>query len=1056
MPAFLKQLTWVEFSTDPKQDDTAYRRLKSGIEGKEPGFVPPTVQAAPIDLAALKIEPRGLRSFEPEDHPFFLKLVLGSRDQRGLPTVLRDWKRLVEQIDPDRTFRVAYWYGPSGCGKSSLVKAGLIPCLAEYVATVYVQAAVGETETRVLHELRKLAGALPTELGLADSMAWLAAHPEAMGGRKLLLVIDQFEQWLHAARGRLDGELATALRYCDGRHMQCLLLVRDEFTVAVHRFMKSLGCEVRENLNYQLIDLFDADFAREVLFEYGRGYGRLPDKLAELTTAQLTFLDRVIADLRDEDGKVVTVQLALLAQMLEGQAWTPAALDQIGGAAGIGRAFLEEEFDKRSASAECQLHRAAAIKVFEALLPHVGTAIKGRSRSRQDLLDASGYAQRPAEFEELVQLLDGQLRIITPVETDDGPGYQLTHDYLVPSLRDWLTAKQRATRRGRAQFRLIERSAFWNQNPENRYLPTGFEYLNIRFFTRSRDWTEAQRRMMRVAGRFLGVRLGAALLLLVVFGVVGWQYGVSQSGQRADGYVNAALNAPPDALPYALRDVIKLPDYVRPVLQKRFGSGGSTGSANDDLTPMQQLHGLCAFAAIGQVRVDELIGHVTREPFHPSAECANLVAALAMSHEAALQEIHRVADAEPKAEIKARLATVALSLGDKALASGMCEFGPDPTQRTVFIAAFPAWHQDLTKLATDIKGLELEKDPALLSALCLGVGSVAAADRQMNDVTALKPLLEGWYRTHTTSGVHSAAGWVLRQWQLMEPAIVAGDAAPEGSDWFVTKSALTMIRVPADEFVRKDDSDANAKPQTVELTRDLWLSDQEVSVKLFREFIDDKRYAEAYPNQAITTWEGEYRFGRAGQPERQPDHPVQQVGWDDAVKFCNWLSRREDLSVCYQWVQEAGGTENAVGVWKLDPAASGYRLPTEAEWEYACRAGAGIAANFSFGDSEKMLADYGWYDSNCGGKTHPIGSKMPNAWGLHDMHGNVVEWCQDWYYDQYSAGPNVDPMGPETGSLRVLRGGSWFDIAIHCHFSFRSLNEPELRDYSIGFRVART
>jgi len=227
--------------------------------------------------------------------------------------------------------------------------------------------------------------------------------------------------------------------------MQCLLLVRDEFTVAVHRFMKSLGCEVRDNLNYQLIDLFDADFAREVLFEYGRGDGRLPDKLAELTNAQRTFLDRVIADLRDEDGKVVTVQLALLAQMLEGQPWTPAALDQIGGAAGIGRAFLEEKFDKRSASAECQLHRAAAIKLFEALLPEVGTAIKGRSRSRKNLLESSGYAQRPDDFAELVQLLDGQLRIITPVETDDGPGYQLTHDYLVPSLRDWLTAKQKAT-----------------------------------------------------------------------------------------------------------------------------------------------------------------------------------------------------------------------------------------------------------------------------------------------------------------------------------------------------------------------------------------------------------------------------------------------------------------------------------------------------------------------------------------------------------------------------------------------------------------------------------
>lgn len=528
LPAFLEQLTWVEFTSDPDQDDTAYRRLKSGIEGKEPGFVPPTVNAAPVDLAALKIVPRGLRSFEPEDHAFFLKLVPGSRDQRGLPTVLRDWKRLVEQIDPDRTFKVAYWYGPSGCGKSSLVKAGLIPCLAEYVATVYVQAAVGETEGPVLHELRKLAATVPANLGLADSMAWVASHPVAMGGRKLFLVIDQFEQWLHAARGQLDGELATALRCCDGRHMQCLLLVRDEFKIPAHRLMKVLGIEQRENFNFALIDLFDAEFAREVLFEYGRGYGRLPDKLTELTNAQRTFLDRVIADLRGEDGKVVKVQLALLAQMLDGQRWTPAALDQIGGAAGIGRTFLEEKFDKRSASAECQLHREASIKLFEALLPELGTAIKGRSRSRQDLLEASGYAQRPDDFADLLQLLDAQLRIITPVETDDGPGYQLTHDYLVPSLRDWLTADQKSTWRGRGFLLLAERTAEWIPRQKVRSLPGPLEYMRIiaatylptrRLQRPAQRLKPPQRRLLWAATRWLGM-MGAVLLLVV--SLLGW------------------------------------------------------------------------------------------------------------------------------------------------------------------------------------------------------------------------------------------------------------------------------------------------------------------------------------------------------------------------------------------------------------------------------------------------------------------------------------------------------------------------------------------------------
>ncbi|HND54465.1 MAG TPA: toll/interleukin-1 receptor domain-containing protein, partial [Pirellulaceae bacterium] len=478
LPAFLKQLTWVEFTADVEKDETAWRRLKAGITGEAPGFVPATKTIASADLAAQRIVPRGLRSFEPKDHEFYLKLVPGSRDKRGLPIVLRDWKQLIERIDPDRTFRVAYWYGPSGCGKSSLVKAGLIPALADFVAPLFVEASADDTEGRILRELRKMAEALPKALGLVDSLRWLVEHPEALSGRKLLLVVDQFEQWLHAAQGPLDGDLAAALRLCDGRRLQCLLLVRDEFKIPVHRLMKSLGIVQRENFNYALIDLLDGDFAREALFEYGRAYQRLPDRTTDLSEPQREFLDRVIAELSDKDGKVVSVQLALLAQMLEGRPWTPATLDQIGGAAGVGRAFFEEKFDKRTASAACQLHRSAAIQVFEALLPETGT-IKGRSRSRVELIDASGYAQRPADFDELLTLLDGELRVVTPVMTGEVQGYQLTHDYLVPALHEWLTAKQRETWRGRAFLLLTERTAEWKARAGIRALPGPLEFLRI-------------------------------------------------------------------------------------------------------------------------------------------------------------------------------------------------------------------------------------------------------------------------------------------------------------------------------------------------------------------------------------------------------------------------------------------------------------------------------------------------------------------------------------------------------------------------------------------------
>src|SRR5262249_28753903 len=142
------------------------------------------------------------------------------------------------------------------------------------------------------------------------------------------------------------------------------------------------------------------------------------------------------------------------------------------------------------------------------LLPEPGADLKGPMRSREELLEASGYAARPREFENLLAVLDGELRLVTA--TDPGgadaaaptlPGryYQLTHDYLVPALRQWLTGKQRRARRGRAELRLAERAGVWAARPEPRPLPSGREWLRIRLFTRRRDWTPPQRAMMRRA-----------------------------------------------------------------------------------------------------------------------------------------------------------------------------------------------------------------------------------------------------------------------------------------------------------------------------------------------------------------------------------------------------------------------------------------------------------------------------------------------------------------------------------------------------------------------------
>jgi hypothetical protein len=161
------------------------------------------------------------------------------------------------------------------------------------------------------------------------------------------------------------------------------------------------------------------------------------------------------------------------------------------------------------------------------------------------------------------------------------------------------------------------------------------------------------------------------------------------------------------------------------------------------------------------------------------------------------------------------------------------------------------------------------------------------------------------------------------------------------------------------------------------------------------------------------------------------DNPVDQVTWDEAAEYCHRLSELPE--------------EKAAG--------HAYRLPTESEWEYACRAGSDAA--FSFGNDPAAIGEYAWFLANSGGTSHPVGQKKPNAWGLYDMHGNVFEWCFDWY----SSGPtpvSTDPQGAKSGLGRVLRGGAWYNGEKLQRSANRGKNQPGHRDHGYGFRVVRS
>ena len=478
----------------------------------------------------LKIVPKGLRSFDAEDKDFFLELLPGPRRGDGLPESVHFWKVRIEEMDPDKTFRVGYIFGPSGCGKSSLVKAGLLPRLSKPIISIYIEATGEETEARLLRGLRKLNPDLPADLDLRTALV-AAREKIREGSNKILLVIDQFEQWYHAKGAEPGTELATALCECDGGRVQAIILVRDDYSMALHRFMAVIGVRQNQDQNFAVVDLFDLEHARKVLIAFGRGYGKLPDDPKEMTGAQNEFLDRTIKGLSQE-GRVISVRLALFAEMLKGKPWTPETLKQVGGAEGVGVTFLEETFSARTAPPSYQFHQKAAQAVLRALLPESGSNIKGNMRSYDELLVVSGYGSRPNEFDELLRILNSELRLISPIEPEgsesDGQTktqvgekfYLLTHDYLVPSIREWLTRKQKETRRGRAELRLVDRSSLWNAKPENRRLPSLLEWTNIGLVTKKKDWTEPQRKMMKRAGRVYGLR---TLALAALIALITWR-----------------------------------------------------------------------------------------------------------------------------------------------------------------------------------------------------------------------------------------------------------------------------------------------------------------------------------------------------------------------------------------------------------------------------------------------------------------------------------------------------------------------------------------------------
>jgi serine/threonine protein kinase/formylglycine-generating enzyme required for sulfatase activity len=477
-----------------------------------------------IDIETVGVVPHGLRPFGQNDSDFFRYLVPGARDRNGIPESISFWVQRIANRDPNSTFRIGVLMGLSGSGKSSLIRAGVLPLLQESCKAVFVEAKPSDLEQDLVSGIHREYPQFGSETNLRELLIRIrfAGNPQRP---KLLLVIDQFEQWLNHHRDADITTLHEALRQCDGANVQTILLVRDDFMLGLSSFMDQLDESLLQNQNFATIEAFGISHGRKVLAAFGRAFGTVNQPP---TASQEAFINASIDELA-KIGRLEPVQICLLSEMVKNKPWSTATLRELGGIQGLGIAFLEERLTGTSAHPMLRSNLEIVKQILNELLPSDDTIIKPQACAQSILLERLQGVASEETLSRLLHLIDTEVRLITPssnpnvsvtsssVSSTSDPAYQLTHDYLVPTIRKWLASQNTSTRAGRATEQLRELSALWNAKPSVKRLPTLVEWSTIRWNVPKKSWSPSESRLMTAAcNRFLrltGMTLSVAFLV---------------------------------------------------------------------------------------------------------------------------------------------------------------------------------------------------------------------------------------------------------------------------------------------------------------------------------------------------------------------------------------------------------------------------------------------------------------------------------------------------------------------------------------------------------------
>lgn len=500
----------------------------------------PTGDIGNLSVTETPFVPRGLQAFSCDDAGFFLELLPGPRNRNGIPTSVQFWLDWIQSSTRNWQTSVGVIYGQSGSGKSSFLLAGVLPRLDDAHQTLVVDASHHNVEADLNAQLLQQFN-VDVRWTLSRKLQWIKSR---LGGPQnhVLIVIDQFEQWLSGQAAVSSAELSDALRMCDGENLSAIVVVREDFWGGISEFMRQLEISMVESVNAMRIPLVSEEHAFKVLEQQGRTLGCLPASGTALSTTQAKFLRRVIADLADHKH-INLVVLSIYVELIKQTAWDIKNYQSVS-RTDVGVLYLERIFGEATTYPIARQNRESIELILDTLMPRESSEIRLKSVPLKEI--SSGTDLPESKTLEILTFLDRELRLVTPSasESEQETRFCLTHDFLVKSIRKWMNQKSSQTWSGQAQARLSHLTDQWEQNQSSRFLPNPFELGMFYFLAPKAKRTLSNQKLIRAATLRFGLQVSSLVLALTLLVVGVWAVlRQARFNDEASAYASSVMTA---------------------------------------------------------------------------------------------------------------------------------------------------------------------------------------------------------------------------------------------------------------------------------------------------------------------------------------------------------------------------------------------------------------------------------------------------------------------------------------------------------------------------------